>query len=171
MRTRLPFIIIVFVLSALPTLAQQPSQEWDLKRCVDYALANNISVKQQDVQARLSALTLNQNKLSRYPTANVSANTGINAGRSIDPTTNQFANQQLLFAGASFSTGVTVFNFFNLTNTIAANQYDYEAAKAGVDKLKNDIALNVATAYLLVLVAQENIEISRVTVLQSVQNL
>jgi outer membrane protein len=151
-------------------LAQQ-SQKWDLKRCVEYAVANNISVRQQDVQARLAALTLNQNKLARYPTASVSLNTGINAGRSIDPTTNQFTNQQLFFASTSFSTGVTVFNFFNLKNTIAGNQYDYEAAQAGVDKLKNDIALNVATAYLLVLVAQENIEISKVAVTQSLQNL
>jgi outer membrane protein len=40
-----------------------------------------------------------------------------------------------------------------------------------VDKLKNDIALNVATAYLQVLVAQESIEIARVTVIQDGQNL
>ncbi len=160
--------IVVLLLFTAPVLAQQ---KWDLKRCVEYALANNISVKQQDVQARYAALTLNQNKLARYPSANVSANTGINSGRSIDPTTNQFTNQQLLFAGASFSTGVTVFNFFNLTNTIAGNQYDYDAAKAGVEKLKNDIALNVATAYLLVLDAQEQIEIAKVTVVQSSQNL
>jgi outer membrane protein len=170
MRTRLLFKIVLFILSALPALAQQ-SPEWDLKRCVDYALANNISVKQQDVQARLSALTLNQNKLNRYPTASVGVNTGINAGRSIDPTTNQFTNQQLFFAGASFSTGVTVFNFFSLKNTIAGNQYDYEASRAWVDKMKNDIALNVATAYLLVLLAQEQVDIAKVTATQSGQTL
>jgi len=168
--TRLLFKFGTFLLPVVPVMAQQ-SPEWDLKRCVEYALANNISVKQQDVQARLSALTLKQNKLNQYPTASVGLNSGINAGRSIDPTTNQFTNQQLFFAGASFSTNMTVFNFFNLKNTIAGNQYDYEAAKAGVDKLKNDIALNVATAYLLVLVAQEQVDIARVTVTQSVQNL
>jgi len=173
MRTRLPLIIVVFVLSALPALAQQPqsSQEWDLKRCVEYALANNISVKQQDVQARLSALTLNQNKLYQYPSAGVTLNSGINSGRSIDPTTNQFTNQQLFFASGSFSTNMTVFNFFSLKNTIAGNQYDYEAATAGVDKLKNDIALNVATAYLLVLLAREQVDIAKVAIMQSEQNL
>ena len=35
---------------------------WDLRRCVDYAMANNITVQQADVQARLAAL---QTKLSR----------------------------------------------------------------------------------------------------------
>ena len=168
--TRLLLKFGTFLLPVVPVMAQQ-SQEWDLKRCVEYALANNISVKQQDVQARLSELTLKQNKLNQYPNASLGLNSGINGGRSIDPTSNQFTNQQLFFAGASFSTNVTVFNFFSLKNTIAGNQYDYDAAKAGVDKLKNDIALNVATAYLLVLVAQEQVNITQVTVTQSVQNL
>jgi outer membrane protein len=151
-------------------MAQQ-SQKWDLKRCVEYALANNISVKQQDVQARLAALTLYQTKMSRLPSANIQANTGINGGYSINPTTNQFTNQQLPFVSTSFSTNMTVFNFFNLKNTVAGNQYDYDAANATVDKLKNDIALNVATAYLQVLVAQEQIDIAKVAVMQSAQNL
>ncbi len=162
--------IAVLLMVTAPAMAQQ-SQKWDLKRCVDYALANNISVKQQDVQARLSALTLYQTKMSRLPSANVQANTGINGGYSINPTTNQFTNQQLPFVSASFSTNMTVFNFFNLKNTVAGNQYDYDAANATVDKLKNDIALNVATAYLQVLVAQEQIDIAKVAVMQSVQNL
>ncbi|MBS1566517.1 MAG: TolC family protein, partial [Bacteroidetes bacterium] len=170
MRTRL-LLSIICAFSALSVMAQQQSQEWDLKRCVEYALANNVSVKQQDVQARLSELTLKQNKLNRIPSASVGLNTGINSGRSIDPTTNQFTNQQLFFAGGSFSTNLNLFNFFSLKNTIAGNQYDYEAAKAGVDKLKNDIALNVATAYLLVLLAQEQVNIAKVTVTQSEQNL
>jgi outer membrane protein len=146
-------------------------QKWDLKRCVDFALINNVSVKQQDVQARLAALTLNQNKFSRLPTANMSTNIGINSGRSIDPTSNQFTNQQLLFSGVSFSTGVNIFNWFSQQNNIKGNQFDYEAARANVEKLKNDIALNVATAYLLILVSKEQVNIASVTVKQSLDNL
>jgi outer membrane protein len=155
----------------LPTVPAMAQEKWDLRRCVEYALANNISVKQQDVQARLSALTLHQSKLARYPTASLSGNIGVNSGRSIDPTTNQFTNQQLLFSGISFSTGVNVFNWFSQQNTIEGYRFDYEAAKAGVDKLKNDIALNVATAYLLVLVSKEQVNIAGISVKQSLQNL
>lgn len=169
MKLTAALITITFLLLlALPVMAQE---KWDLKRCVEYALANNVSVKQQDIQARFSQLTLNQNKLSRIPTANASLNAGINSGRSIDPTTNQFTNQQLFFSGVNFSTGVNVFNWFSLQNTIKGNQLDYEAAKANVDKLKNDIALNVATAYLLVLVSKEQANIAAVTVKQSLDNL
>src|SRR5688572_23644451 len=37
---------------------------WSLKRCVDYAMANNISIKQQDVQKRYAELTLTQSRMS-----------------------------------------------------------------------------------------------------------
>ena len=162
------FLITILLFCASPVSAQQ---KWDLKRCVDFALLNNVSVKQQDVQARIAALTLNQNKLSRLPSASLSSNAGINSGRSIDPTSNQFTNQQLFFSGISFSTNVNVFNWFSLQNNIKGNQFDYEAAKANVEKLKNDIALNVATAYLLILVSKEQVNIAGVTVKQSMDNL
>ena len=162
------FLITIVLFFASPVSAQQ---KWDLKRCVDFALLNNVSVKQQDVQARIAALTLNQNKLSRLPSANLSSNAGINSGRSIDPTSNQFTNQQLFFSGISFSTNVNVFNWFSLQNNIKGNQFDYDAAKANVEKLKNDIALNVATAYLLILVSKEQVNIAGVTLKQSMDNL
>src|ERR1700733_12217450 len=54
---------------------------WDLTRCVEYALANNISVKQADVQARIAKLTLNQSKLAQIPTLTVGSSAGINSGR------------------------------------------------------------------------------------------
>lgn len=146
-------------------------EKWDLRRCVEYAVANNISVKQADIEARRAELSLKQSQLNQYPTLNFSANTGINAGRSIDPTTNQFTQQQLLFAGFNMQTGMTIFNWFAIRNNIAGNQYDTEAARASVDKLKNDISLNVATGYLLVLVSQEQANISAVAVQQTLQNL
>jgi outer membrane protein len=167
MRYKLLYLIAA-LLFGLPAIAQD---QWDLKKCVDYAMANNISVKQADVQARISKLQVSQTRLSQYPTASVTNSTGISRGRSIDPTSNQFTNQQLLFSQYNFSTGVNVFNWFNTKNTLAGNKFDYEAAQANVEKLKNDIALNVATAYLLVLVSKEQVNIAKVAVQQSQQNL
>src|ERR1700754_359556 len=60
--------------------------KWDLRRCVDYALANNISIKQADIQARLSKLTLSQSKLSQLPTLSLGSNIGVNAGNTQNPT-------------------------------------------------------------------------------------
>ena len=155
------------------TLSQHAfSQEkWDLQRAVEYALANNISVKRADVDARLAALNLRQSKLYQFPTANISGSTGVYGGRSIDPTTNLFTNQQILSSSFSLSSQMTVFNFFAVRNNIEGNRFDNAAAQANYDKVRNDIALNVATAYLQVLVSYEQQRIAEVAVQQTLNNL
>ena len=164
--------LVLFIFSSLLINSVSNAQDkWDLRRCVEYALANNISVKQADIQARVSELTLKQSRLQQYPNASFSNSSGISSGRSIDPTSNQFTNQQLLFSQFNFNTSVTIFNWFNLKNTIAGNQLSTEAARADIEKLKNDISLNVASGYLLVLVSKEQANISNVAVQQTLQNL
>ncbi|HYF33478.1 MAG TPA: TolC family protein [Chitinophagaceae bacterium] len=163
-------LILAVGLNALLFSFATAQEKWTLRQCVEYALANNISVKQQDIQARLAELTYNQSRLQQYPSASISSNAGINAGRSIDPTTNQFTTSQIFFLGLNFSTNATIFNWFSQRNTIAGNKYELEAANAAVDKLKNDIALNVASAYLLVLVSQEQANVAEVVLTQSQQN-
>jgi outer membrane protein len=165
---RIVVVTLSLLLLATYTFAQDT---WNLKRSVEYALANNISVKQADIDARLAALTLKQTRLLQYPTAAFSGSLGVNAGRSIDPTTNLFTNTQLLSNGFSLSSGMTVFNFFSLKHNIEGNRLDNEAAKLNVDKVRNDIALNVATAYLLVLESDEQANIAKVAVQQTLQNL
>lgn len=160
-------VALLFVLSA-NSWAQD---SWNLKRAVDYALENNISVKQADIQARIAALNLKQSILMQVPTANISGSSGVNAGRSIDPTTNLFTNTQLFSTGFSLSSGVTLFNFFSVKNNIAGSRLDNEAARANVDKIKNDVALNVATAYLQVLVSEEQENIAKLAVQLTLQNL
>ena len=66
---------------------------------------------------------------------------------------------------------MNVFNFFSLKNEIAGSKLDVAAANENVARVKNDVALNVATAYLLVLVAKEQVRINEVSVQQSLQNI
>jgi outer membrane protein len=163
------FILTLFL--SLSFAVANAQDTWDLKRCVQYALDNNISVKQADIQARLAELTFRQNKLMQFPSVNISANEGINAGRSIDPTTNLFTNTQLWSTGFSLSSGLTVFNFFSVQNNIKGSRLDNRAAQLNVDKIKNDVALNVATAYLQVLVSQEQVNIAKLAVQLTRENL
>jgi outer membrane protein len=103
--------------------------KWDLRRCVEYALAHNISVQQTDVQARVAEVNEKQTRWSQYPNADFSTNTGLQWGRSIDPTTNQFTSNQLLYQGYSLNAGVTVFNWHRIRNNIIAADLSSDAAK------------------------------------------
>ncbi|MEY4054056.1 MAG: hypothetical protein RL034_974, partial [Bacteroidota bacterium] len=53
--------------------AQSQTEKWDLKRCVEYAVEHNISVKQADIQARIAAIQAKQSKLAVYPSVSGSS--------------------------------------------------------------------------------------------------
>jgi outer membrane protein len=145
--------------------------KWDLRRCVEYALANNISVQQSNVQARVAEVNEQQTRWSQYPNADFSTNTGLQWGRSIDPTTNQFTSNQLLYQGYNLSAGVTVFNWHRIRNNIMAAGFSSDAAKMDVEKIKNDISLTVATYYLQVLLSYQQIAIAKTQMQQTLSQL
>ena len=166
---RLIILLAVFTLFIQKTTLAQ--EKWNLKTIVDYAMANNIGAKQSEVQARLSALTYNQSKLSLYPNANFSGNTSLNSGSNQDPTTFSRITQTYLSAGMQLQSSVDIFNFYSKRNTIAANEWELKAAVANVGKIKNDIALSAANAYLQVLLAMEQEKITLVQVAQTTEQL
>ncbi|MEP6727823.1 MAG: TolC family protein [Bacteroidota bacterium] len=148
---------ILIIFSSTPVLAQD---KWDLRRSVEYALAHNISIRQQDVQARYAALTTKQGKLAQYPTANFSGNLALSSGRNQDPTTFSLITASYLSSGYNLQVGINLFNWFSQRNNIAGYTLDEKAADAQVEKLKNDLALNVANAYLNVLLTNEQTNIA-----------
>ncbi len=158
---KLLLIAILFPFFSASVFAQQ---KWTLRSAVEYALANNISVKQQDVQARITELQLKQSKLSQYPTLNFSGNIGYSSGRNQDPTTYSLTTLGYVFNNYSLQTNAEIFNFFSKRNTIAANDFESRAAFAAVDKLKNDIALSVAGYYLQVLLNNEAVKLNQVKI-------
>jgi outer membrane protein len=163
---------VLTILAALSIFMPCSAQEkWDLKKCVDYAWQNNISVKQQEIQAKLAGINENQAKLSAYPNANFSTNTGVQFGRSVDPTTNQFTTTQLLFQGANLNADIVVFNWHRTKNTLLSSQLETKASVANVEKVKNDIALLVATNFLQALLNKEQVGIAEVQFMQTKNQL
>ncbi|MEP6596147.1 MAG: TolC family protein [Ginsengibacter sp.] len=142
-------------------------EKWSLLKCVQYALDSNISVKQSEVQEKLAAIDYKQSKLSQYPSGNFTNNEGYRFGRSQNPSTGILESQNFFTIGLSLQTNVDIFNWYSKRNIILANQWQHEASKAATDKLKNDIALTVANAYLQVLLAREQEKIADVQVQQS----
>lgn len=160
-------ISVFFVCLFSSNMQAQDSTIWDLRRCVEYAMANNISVRQADIQARASEIVLKQSKYSRYPSLNYSLNHGFSFGRSLNRNTNVFQDANIMFQNQSLQTGVTIFNWNSINNSIEANDYAHEADKANVDKAKNDIGLNVARQYLITLLSLEQARVNEVQLKQS----
>ncbi len=142
-------------------------KKWNLLECVQYAMDNNLTVKQTALQENFSELTLKQSKLSQYPNLSFGGNLGFNSGRNQDPTTFSLITQSYLSSGFQLQSSAEIFNWFSKRNTIAANNWELMAAKANTEKLKNDIALAVANFYLQVLLAREQSNIAGVQLEQS----
>jgi outer membrane protein len=156
-----PLILLSSLLLIVGTKLQA-QEKWDLVRCVEYAVTNNVSVRQADVQARLAELTYKQGKLSQYPNANFTTSTGTNFGRAVNPTTNLFENTTLLFQQYNLNVNALLFNWNSVKNSILSSKYNLAAANASVESTKNDIGLSVATTYLQALLAKEQAKIAQV---------
>ena len=73
--------------------ALQAQKAWSLQNCFDYAIKNNISIKQIKLSKNYAENAVKQSKIALYtPLANASVNESFNFGNSIDPTTYQFVN-------------------------------------------------------------------------------
>lgn len=142
---------------------------WTLRECIDYALENNITVKQNEINSELNEIITLQNKMSLLPNLNASVGRNYNFGRTIDPFTNQFTTQQVESDNWSLSSNMTLFNGFSLQNTLKQSQLNYLAGKSDLQKVKNDISLNVITSYLQVLYAKEQLNVADGRVEQATQ--
>ena len=70
--------LIVATASCLPSFAQE---EWDLRKCIDYAIEHNLSIKQQEATRDQNAVELNTARWSRLPNLNGNVGQSFNFGR------------------------------------------------------------------------------------------
>jgi len=122
-----------------------------IQQAVENTLNNNLTIKQAQFSAALANEDLTQSKYALYPNLNASVGPTLTFGRGLDQTTFQVTNQTSLFTSANLGTNVDVFRGFAKVNQIRQNKTLFEAGKSNVEKIKNDLVLNVVTAYLQVL--------------------
>jgi outer membrane protein len=134
---------------------------WSLKECIDYAHDHNIQIKQQKLNTEINENTLQQSKLDAFPTLNAGASHNFSFGRALDETTYEFTqNQEVQTSNFSINSSITIFDGFQKWNTIDKNRFSLLASLQDLERIKNDISLNIASAYLQILFNQELVEVS-----------
>ncbi len=137
---------------------QSTAPLWNLQQCIDYALKNNIQIKQQLLNEEISRQEVIRSKCSIIPSLNASATQGYNWGRTVDRYTNQFSESQVQSNNFYLSSQMNLFSGFQQYNTIRQAQLNMQAAKFDSQKYQNDIALGIATAYLNVLFSKSLVD-------------
>lgn len=154
MKRKFTSLIIFFVMSPLLLFSQQ--KVWTLEECIGHALQNNIQIKQQEIATKYQAATLELSKMSQLPTLNGSASHNYSFGRALDETTYEFTNNQTVQSNNfNASTSVTLFRGLVTNNTIKRNRYQLLASEQDLEGLKDDISMNIALAYLQILLNSE----------------
>ena len=144
-------------LLALPAAAQEP---WTLERCIDYAVAHNITVEQYRLRTEAQAIQLQNVKYSRLPDLNASAGENFSFGRGLTAD-NTYTNTNTSSTNFSVGTSVPIFTGFQIPNQIALNKLNLEAAIQDLEKAKNDIRTQVAQEYVQVLYNMEILDVAR----------
>jgi outer membrane protein len=162
---------LAFIALTMPFTILAQDNKWDLERCVNYAIQNNISVKQADVQARIAKLQTKLADAQVVPSLAFNTQGGENFGRSINPSTNEYTTSSVFFQTYSITTGITLFNFYNIKNNRLSAAIDQQGYQAGVSKARNDISLNVAASYLQYLLSIEQVNAAKVQIAQTQSQL
>ncbi|NBU52199.1 MAG: TolC family protein, partial [Chitinophagia bacterium] len=133
---------------------------WTLEKCVVHAIQANISAAQADLAVDRAKINLSQARQTRMPNLSGNSNLNWNFGRTVDPTTNEFITETFFSNGFSLSTGMSIYNGKQISNSIRQSAVDLEAARNDAQQTRQTIALQVASNFLNVLFAKENISIS-----------
>lgn len=124
---------------------------WTLQECIEHALKNNIQIKQAELNKDLSGVEKDQAIGGMLPTLNASASHNYYFGRSVDPTTYEFTTNEIRSNSFSLTSSLVIFEGFQLQNSLKQSNLNYLSAKYDLQKIQNDISLNVVTFYLQVL--------------------
>lgn len=157
---RKSYFILFFLTLSFGAIAQD-GNVWTLERAVEHALSNNIQVRQLNTLADISKLQVQQSLNNRLPTLSASTNVGVQLGRTIDPTTNEFEQQNIGFQGYQLNANVTLYGGGFIKNSIRQAELDAGAAELDAKVTSNNVALQVANSYLTVVLVREQLANAR----------
>lgn len=154
------FLSLIAMLVCSITIQAQ-SKKWTLEECVTYAIQNNISIKQSELDSKM-ALIDKKSAVGRFlPSLNASASHSWNIGLNQDITTGLLQNKTTQFTSAGANVGIDIYSGLQNQNTLRKANLSIVAAKYQLVKMQEDVALNVANAFLQVLFNKENLKVQK----------
>lgn len=153
-------VLLVWMLF-LGFIAQAQSKKWTLEECVDYAIKNNIAIKQADLDNKIALIDKSTAKGNFLPTLNANSSHSWNIGLNQNITTGLLQNQTTQFTAAGLSSNVDLYNGLQNQNRLRRSNLAVVASQYQLVKMKDDISLNVANAFLQILFNKENVKVQQ----------
>ncbi len=134
-------------------------EKWTLRQCIDYAIENNIQIKQQELQVKNSEINLSTSKNAILPNLNASAGYGFSFGQYTNTQTNANITTNASGLDMRVSSSMPLFTGFKITNQIKQNELELQATMEGLKKAKENLELQITSYFLEVLFKQEVLKV------------
>lgn len=158
MKTRTYYLLLlIFLMLNLQMTAQE---RWSLNDCINYAIQNNLQLKNVKVDEQLAGINYRQSKWNLLPEIGAGVDAGMNFGRSIDPNTNGIVNTSFFNNSYYLGTSVELFRGFMHQNKIRYQKYRKEAAENNRLNATDDLAFEVMNAFFNVVYYEELLKIA-----------
>ena len=152
-------IVLLLFFVSVTSFAQD--KKWTLKECINHAIKNNISIKQSELDLQTTAITKKDAIGNFLPTLNASASHSWNIGLNQNITTGLLENQTTQFTSANLNANVDIFKGLQNVNQLRKANLSIIASQYQLTKMQEDVALNVANAYLQILFNKENLKVQK----------
>ena len=153
-------ITILLALFAV-TLSSAQVRQWTLQECVEYAVENNLTVEQFELDLENAKIDKSDAVGNLFPSLNGTMSASSNTGFSINPTNNLPTNSTANNVNISATSSITLFDGLRNINQLHRAKMNAIANQYRLDDLKDDIRLNVANAYLEVVSNKEQLKTFR----------
>ena len=153
------FTLLFILFLGFTSVAQQ--KKWTIQECVEYALKNNISIKQSELDIKTANIDKSSAIGNFLPNLNTSISHSWSIGANTNPVTNVRENQTTQYTQFGLSSSVTLYNGLQNVNRLRNAKMVQLARQYQLTKMQDDISLYVANAYLDILFNKENLKVQQ----------
>ena len=155
--TKITFLTLLF----LSVLSQAQSKKWTLEESVDYAIKNNISIKQSELDAKSASIEKSSAIGGFLPSFNINGSHSWNIGLNQNITTGLLENQTTQFTSAGLNSNIDVYNGMQNQNRLRKANLALLASTYQLSKMQDDVSLNIANSFLQILFNKENLKVQK----------
>lgn len=160
MKYSIPKVALLFILF-LGFSANAQVKNWTLQECVEYALKNNISIKQSELDIKLANIDKSSAVGNFLPSINGQVSHSWSIGANTNPVTNLRENQTTQYTQVGLGSNVTLYGGLQNINRLRRAKLAQLASQYQLTKMQDDILLYVANAYLDILFNKENLKVQQ----------
>jgi len=147
-------VLILFQIISVQEIIAQKDKLWTLQECIEYALKENIQVRQSYLNVQNQIVSEKLARAQRFP--DVRASVSQNFAWSKTENSSDFSSNNN--TNYSLNAGVSLFNGFRITSSIRQAMINHQASEYDAETQKESVSLSIMDAYLQVLYANEQVK-------------